>query len=273
MNYERTKDEIQNMINDYINGLSQDAVSGKYNITKRRFRKILVENNIEVRDHSHKKRKYTVDENYFDNIDSANKAYILGLLYSDGCNYTKTNSIIIALQKADSSLLDKVKNELGSNHKIYIKELNKKNKNWQDSYILTIVNKHMSNRLNELGVVPRKSLILTFPDYLDDKLIPHFIRGYLDGDGHINWGGSNFITICSTLSFCEKLQNICKEKVGIESSILYTANKNTSTRILNICGKKKMFRFLNYIYKDADIYMDRKYNLYKEICSCMDNLC
>ena len=35
------------------------------------------------------KRKYNVNDNYIDIIDNQNKAYILGFLYADGCNYDK----------------------------------------------------------------------------------------------------------------------------------------------------------------------------------------
>lgn len=34
-------------------------------------------------------KKYTVNENYFQSLDSPEKAYILGFLYADGCNYIR----------------------------------------------------------------------------------------------------------------------------------------------------------------------------------------
>lgn len=32
-------------------------------------------------------KKYTVNENYFENLNSPEKAYVLGFLYADGCNH------------------------------------------------------------------------------------------------------------------------------------------------------------------------------------------
>ena len=46
----------------------------------------------------------------------------------------------------------------------------------------------MVNDLINLGCIPNKSLTLTFPDFINDELLPHFIRGYFDGDGCI-WNG------------------------------------------------------------------------------------
>ena len=48
----------------------------------------------------------------------------------------------------------------------------------------------MFNDLIKQGCVPNKSLILTFPNkhQVPENLINHFIRGYFDGDGSINYG-------------------------------------------------------------------------------------
>ncbi len=45
----------------------------------------------------------------------------------------------------------------------------------------------MCNDLIGHGATIRKSLTLTFPTHLDEKLIKHFLRGYFDGDGCINY--------------------------------------------------------------------------------------
>ena len=55
------------------------------------------------------RRKYTVDDSFFDVIDTQNKAYILGLLYADGCNYEDNNLIKIDLVQEDQDPLLKVK--------------------------------------------------------------------------------------------------------------------------------------------------------------------
>lgn len=46
----------------------------------------------------------------------------------------------------------------------------------------------MANDLINLGCIPRKTLVLKFPNEstVPKQLIKHFIRGYMDGDGCIS---------------------------------------------------------------------------------------
>lgn len=49
---------------------------------------------------------------------------------------------------------------------------------------LKLNQKKMVRDLLELGILPRKSLNLRFPD-IPDQHLNHFIGGYFDGDGYI----------------------------------------------------------------------------------------
>lgn len=62
--------------------------------------------------------------------------------------------------------------------------------NGKKKYSLQITSNILSNALSNLGAVPNKSLILKFPTFkqVPEKLMPHFIRGYFDGDGSV-WNG------------------------------------------------------------------------------------
>lgn len=254
----------------YLSGLSKEKLQKMYNVSNSVIDRIFTIKNIKCRDNSHKKRKYTLNENYFDNIDTPNKAYILGLLYSDGCNYTKTNHIKLELQARDKDILDKINSELNSNRKLKLNKLSEKNSNHSNTYRLSIINKHMSETLYNLGMIDNKSLKLTFPKWLDDYLIPHFIRGYLDGDGHIEWNNTRFISIASTKEFCEFLKEYVFKKFGFTSSIYNTTNKESNTKIFHLFKKERIKTFLDWIYSDADLFIQRKYNTYLKICSDMN---
>lgn len=195
--------EYDNIVKLYIEGKTQETIAQIYNVNRTTIKCILVKRNISLRDNSHKRRKYSLNENYFDTIDTPNKAYILGLLYSDGCNIVSTNTIKLELQDRDKKILEKICSEISYNGPIKYTPLHKKNPNWRDTYRITITNQHISKRLSDLGMVANKSLILKFPSFLKNELIPHFIRGYLDGDGHIEWGRIKFISIASTYDFCK----------------------------------------------------------------------
>ena len=101
--------------------------------------------------------------------------------------------IKIELQERDKDILEEINKELGSNRELYFNDLSSKNSNHQNTYGLIIVNKHMSEILKQKGMMQNKSLVLKFPEWLDEDLYSHFIRGYFDGDGHIEWTRTKFI--------------------------------------------------------------------------------
>lgn len=263
-------EEYDNIVSLYNSGLSQAKVGEIYNVNWYIIGKILKKCGVAARDDSHKFRKYTIDENYFDNIDTPSKAYLLGLLYSDGCNYPPQHRVKLELQERDKDILDKINIEIQSNKPLAFNNLNSKNENWQNTYRLDITNKHISDRLVELGMVQNKSLILEFPKWLDKSMYAPFLRGYLDGDGHIEWGKTRFITLVGTTQFCEHVKNFCENDLNIKCSICNAANKNSNTKLLYIHSRDRIKKFLDFIYKDARLYIERKHNVYQKICMEMN---
>jgi ferritin len=68
--------------------------------------------------------------------------------------------------------------------------------------------------------------------------------------------------IISTEEFNNKIMEIVKEQINIEMKV-YERYKNL-TRI-SLCGNKRVCGFLDWLYKDATIYLDRKFKLYVEL--------
>lgn len=256
------KEKYDEIIDLYQNGMSLEKIGLKYEASRHAIKTVLNKMGVQTRDDSHKGRKYTINENYFDEIDTPNKAYILGLLYADGCNHRETNHVNLELQERDKDILDKIKVELETNKPLYFNELNKRSDQWQNAYRLNICNKHISETLEEKGVVPRKSLILEFPEWLPDEFLSHFLRGYMDGDGHIQCFTCRNASFASTENFCLAVQKRLNN-IGIESHIHNTQNKENSTRILYIFKISNIIKFLDYIYKDAELYIQRKYDAYQ----------
>ena len=255
-------EEIKKMYELYTSGLTLQDLGNMYRVDKTEIPFLFDKFGYKRRDCSHANRTYTLNENYFDVIDTQNKAYFLGLLYADGCNRTSTHKISISLKKDDKHILESFKTELGSNSPLKLRELSKEKPTFSDQYKLTICNQHMSDILAKWGMVSNKSLILTFPDFLPEDLIPHFLRGYFDGDGHVS-GKVYKASIVSTLSFCEHVQNILSQ-LDIYSKIYNTYNKKTSTRELSVLRKTDAIKFLDYIYSDAELYLYRKHDIYME---------
>ena len=73
-----------NIIKDYQDGLSMDNVASKYSINRKTVAAALKRNNIQARSNKINSRKYIHDFNYFETIDTEEKAYWLGFIYADG---------------------------------------------------------------------------------------------------------------------------------------------------------------------------------------------
>ena len=211
---------------------------------------------------------YECNEKFFDVIDTEEKAYWLGFLYADGCIANDTHYMSLVLSISDKEHLIEFNKHIKSTYPIKIE---------REKYVkLKISNKHIGNSLINKGCIPKKSLILEFPNLsqVPKFLIRHFIRGYFDGDGYVSKNYYNAkLSIVSTKAFCESVQTILHEDVGINASI-YTCHKNelTTTRTLQISGRNQIRKFLDYIYNDANLYLQRKYDIYQSLYANHENI-
>ena len=250
--------DVSAMYELYQTGKCLREIGEKYGITKTTVSFLFKKYGYNTRNSSDSHRKYTIDETFFDNIDTQEKAYCLGLLYADGTNLRRDNSIQIGLQEQDKDLLEKVRIAMNINKPLYFQ---KNTKSYgQNTYRLEFVSKHMSERLSDIGMVPNKSLILEFPTCVPEELMSHYLRGYMDGDGYISHRKNDYtVEIMGTESFCLSIQKILFQH-DIDSKIYNTTlHKETSTRRLYIGRKDNFKKFINYIYTDATIYLERKY--------------
>lgn len=260
------------MVSAYKNGMTVREIAKKFNVGEKRASGILKKHNVNILLSCERPSKYSLNEQYFDDIDTQDKAYILGFLYADGCNCR--NHISICLQERDKEILDKISFALGSNRPLRFIDYSHRDGDCQNQYSLTVTNKHMANKLIDLGMVQNKSLVLEFPEWLNKDFYRHFVRGYFDGDGYVSKNYYNAkLSIVSTKAFCESVQTILHEDVGINASI-YLCHKNelTTTRTLQISGRNQIRKFLDYIYNDANLYLQRKYNIYQSLYANHENI-
>jgi len=249
-----SKSEIKKIKKLYLSGQSRNKIAEKFGVAGSTISKTLIREGVKMRDRSHCDRKYEINENYFDNIDSEEKAYIFGFLLADGCNFPPQNKVLISLHKKDIDILKKIRNELKTTVPFYYPP----NKN---QVSLAITNEHISSTLNDLGVVQNKTHKVVFPDWLDKKLYSHFIRGHFDGDGHIGiYDGAGKIDIVGTKKLTKKLKEIFMDELSVHASISPVKN---SFR-LQIGGNIQVSKICNYLWGEANIYLDRKYEIYNQ---------
>ena len=268
-------DDVLQMHNMYLSGISRIDIAEKYNICADSVYNLFLKYNFKVKSISHAKQLYNINENYFDVIDTPNKAYIIGLLYADGCNMTNKREITLSLQEKDKHILERIKDELEYTGPLKFINYNSKNEKHQNQYKLDITNKHMSKVLNDLGVWKNKSLILEWPEWLDEKLYSHFVRGYFDGDGCLYLGKNNCgpaVSFVGTDMFLTKLSDIVEQKLDVDLYVKDAGPRYKSvTKEAKIYNRDGIFTFLNWIYKDADLMLVRKYDKYQQFLNNMNN--
>lgn len=194
----------------------------------------------------------------FKKIDTEEKAYWLGFLYADGSVGSKEAKIELGLAEKDFNHLQKFKNFIGLNNKISYREKTK-------SYRYCFRSQEMKNDLIQLGCIPKKSLLLNFPSssQVPEYLIRHFIRGYFDGDGHFTNTEKCFeVGYIGTENFIKESLNHLPETIKRKDLTIKNVHRKDGAKSYSFYSLNDVSEFLNFIYKDCSIYLDRKYEHY-----------
>ena len=192
----------------------------------------------------------------FETIDTEEKAYWLGFLYADGSVSSTDNRIELGLAEKDLKQIEKFRDFIGINNKISYRPTTK-------SYRYSFKSVLCKADLIRQGCVPKKSLILKFPteDQVPQNLIRHFIRGYFDGDGWFTNTEDCFqVGIIGTKDFIKGfLNNI---EVENKNNKIFNVHREEGAKRYIFGAYQDVLNFLNWIYKDSNVYLDRKYEHY-----------
>lgn len=262
---------IVKIIELYESGLSCYKIAKIFNCSASSINNILKKGNINTSKNSNNYRKYKLNQNYFSKIDTEDKAYFLGLIYSDGCVYK--GRLSISLIDTDAYILEKFLYFLESEGRLY--DVPIRRDNTQAQKMLAISNNKIKEDLEYLGVTEKKSLTLKFPSYnqVPIKFMRHFIRGVFDGDGSVfsyerNINKNKYVeygvSIISSVKFIEEL------RVFIGYGNVYNVNNNKNS-FISFKDRKEIISFYNYIYKDSKVYLNRKYKKMSEIVTELNN--
>ena len=213
--------------------------------------------------------KYFYDKDFFENINTEEKAYWLGFIYADGYVYyseeKRNYELGIELQIGDINHLRKFNKSINGNLEVKITE--KYDKRYEKTYrhcTIRLHDKKLVEDLNKNGVVQNKSYIIKFPNLRNDLIVP-FIRGFFDGDGCLQLNKQRQCHrvdfACASIDFVNKLRDILYNNYNINSYI--TQDKNIYR--LNIRGLTNAYLFGRLLYDNSTIYLDRKYNKFYNI--------
>lgn len=208
---------------------------------------------------NHKGPKSKINkEDFFDSIDSEEKAYYLGWIMADG-NISITNGqycLKLHISYSDKELIDSFLKAIDSTNTTKYKP-----NNGNGSYYISLTSVHMVKSLMKLGVKPQKSGNEIIPD-IPKKLMNHFIRGYFDGDGitDIKQKRSGFIAPMIVLKNINLLLNINKNN-------LIRRHRCKIEMYYMLYGKKDSRILYNYMYKNCNIFLKRKFDRMNIICN------
>jgi len=265
------QDVIDSIISMYNNDKYSTAViASKVGYSTGFIQGVLKANGIKSRSLSSACNRIKDMNNIFENINTEQSAYYLGLFFADGSIKKNSNCCELKLIEQDRPILSKLSDLIyGIDRTIFINyKAYSYAGNANNLYTLKISSPEIKSSLISNGCVSSKSLVLQFPK-LQDNLIRPFIRGYFDGDGCITIDTSKAykdfkITITSTNDFCQSLKVIVNAKLNIECNINDVSSNGITTN-LRFGGNRQVLRFMSWLYEDANYYLERKHNKYLEL--------
>lgn len=204
------------IIKRYQQGESCQTIADSFKVTFNTISNILEKNNIP---RNNKYKNLNLDENYFEKIDRIDKAYFLGFMLTDGNVSTKENIIRLSLSFKDEEILKIFKKVTGNENKIIIRKDEKHNER-----TFQLRSSKWKKDLAKYTVVPQKTFISEMP-LLEEKMMPHLIRGMIDGDGWITSKG-HALGFCGNEKTVTQLKQYLVKKLNIYDVKVLHPRKN-----------------------------------------------
>lgn len=212
-------------------------------------------------------QKYYVNDSYFNEINTEEKAYWLGFLWADG-NISKTtkrssgpNRLNISQKLSEIEHIKLFKKHINSQHKI-------KTYKHKNTCELEINSRNLCMSLESYGFNTKNKRI-HIPD-IPSNLIRDFIRGYFDGDGclsiyqqpHKNYYvNRQEFSITGNKILLLEIRKILEEKANITKNLKVKNYKKSPNTISIRYGKQSdIEKLYDYLYENSSIYLKTKHN-------------
>lgn len=265
-----TEEQVNEMLALYNSGLSYAKVAEKFDCHLSAVA-LRLKGKVQPRTTKETSRRYSADDNFFDVIDTEEKAYWLGFLYADGYVSLKkensSNTLGCALASVDEPHLEKLKKSLQATNPIQRYEGKGYNGEGKPTYYsrLHIRSDKLVEDAIKHGIVPMKTSILMPPTTIPESLTHHFIRGYFDGDGSWAKTGKTFGYKLSVTGTEEFLLWMAQEMQLTPRLYSRHPDRDNNNFTLEAHARADVLKSIEYLYKDATIYLDRKYELATKI--------
>ena len=205
-----------------------------------------------------------ISNTLFKEINDSDSAYWLGFLYADGSIRKDRNEITLDLQEQDRKTIEDFHSYCKNKNSIREHNINKNGKNYK-SYVSGFSNAIVKENLINLGCTPKKSLTLTFPNeqQVPQEYLYDFIRGYVDGDGYVQYDRGKHRYRIVILGTKEFLQGLI-QRANLFEYCSITQDKNSNIFILIISNKENVFNLLTKLYENSKYHLQRKFEIYEK---------
>lgn len=222
----------------------------------------VIKNHLVKHGYSYAKRKYSLNEDYFNKLDDPQKLYFLGWIYSDGCVFNhqskKHKGLSFKLHKKDSYILEYFKKLLQAEHPIKHEKQTNGYCIGKEYAQITIGSTKIYNDLLKYGLMPRKTFSLKYPHHILTDHRP-FILGIFDGDGGIYFNPIRKMasfTIAGTEDMLTGIRDVFQKEIGLEPTKI---SKHRNIYQLSYGGVKPVVRIAEWLYSwNPPMYLKRK---------------
>ena len=201
-------------------------------------------------------------------------AYVVGVICTDGnlnpnkdkdpLKKSKTSTSRVSVFQKEPELLEKILSLMECNAKLtYQKRTEYKSGIFGGGYFFQINNEKIYDDLIGLGITPRKSLTLKFPE-IPPPYVRHFIRGCWDGDGSFYYEKARGSFGASYLSgSLEFIEGMLAElyKAGLSKQTIHKS-KTAAVYYFRLRGQQ-CIQLYEYLYDSVpeSQYLTRKHDL------------
>ena len=264
-----TKEDEEFIINEYKNG--KTCVDIYNNNFKEIFTSSAMIERV-VKRHGISRGRYvkpvTLNEDYFEVIDSEKKAYWLGMLMADGCVIKKSENsyaIKLELKVEDKYILEEFAKDVETDLIVKDYEYEYKNRANKHNAIIQLHSKKMAEDLSKYGIIPNKTYTQNKLPNIPLEYMCHYIRGYFDGDGGISLikpKDQNIhrakVMFCADKTLAQEIQDLLLKRIGIQSYIVDMNKYGNNIYNVRFDRNEYIYKFYEYIYCNATFYMKRK---------------
>jgi hypothetical protein len=194
-----------------------------------------------------------VQEDYFDIIDSNEKAYWLGFFAADG-SIGKNTNVSFYLSAKDTDHLKKFRDVVAPRAEI------KSSPGYPNSVWLHLSSRHMADTLKGYGMSPvNKERALRWPTSVSDEFGIPFVAGFFDGDGSLSWVSRDRLwswSLAGCRSMLEQVREFLITKTNLDLPEVAGISKNGFSGRFATVGSKAVI--LDSLLETSGIGMERK---------------